>query len=62
METWENHPNEVLESDIFIHCAFDNSKLEQQGNLKNNVNYAGFKKILSNLRNKNISFHFINKI
>jgi nucleoside-diphosphate-sugar epimerase len=55
----ENLPNEVLESDIFIHCAFDNSKLEQQGNLKNNVNYTGFKKMLSNLRNKKCKLFFI---
>ena len=55
----ENLPNEVLESDIFIHCAFDNSKLEQQNNLKNNINYIGLKKILANLRNKQCKLFFI---
>lgn len=55
----ENLPNEVLESDIFIHCAFDKSKLEKQQNLKNNINYIGLKKILVNLRNKKCKLFFI---
>ena len=48
----QNLPPEVLDSDIFIHCAFDNHNLHVKQNLKNNINYVGIKKILHQLRKK----------
>lgn len=48
----ESLPYKVLQADIFIYCAYDNSANSQKIKLYNDINYIGFKKLLNDIRKK----------
>ena len=53
-------PAEILSSDIFIHCAHDNSPTSLKKSFTENINYLGLKKILSQIRKKpKYEFYFL---
>ena len=56
----DNLPSEILNADIFIHCAYDNSPNCLSKKFKENINYIGLKKILSKIRKKSAyEFYFL---
>ena len=52
-EIGKNFPKKILDANIFIHCAYDNSQLSSnKSSIENDLNYIGLKKILKQVRNK----------
>ena len=49
----ESFPKKILNADIFIHCAYDNSQSSSnKSSIKDDLNYVGLKKILKQVRSK----------
>lgn len=56
----DKFPKEALSSHIFIHCAYDSDTERLNHDFKQNLNYIGLQKILSQLRTKtNYEFYFL---
>lgn len=56
----DKFPEQALSSHIFIHCAYDSRSERLKNNFKQNLNYVGLKKILSQLRSKtNYELYFL---